>query len=185
MQYWASPSEERRRRTEKKEKQFGRFGAFWFGTFVILFCAIRDIVGHGNTRRWMVRCYKRLSVHRVWDLERFLYIACPCSPYIRVYRLYDTYLPLPLDSQPAANTWNTGQGFITLLKDMNLIVTLLNPFSLWSMSVFTMANRAQMAHSYKQPAVITWCCSLGGEICYSVLLYSGGHGHTGMTSIML
>ena len=91
--YWASPSEERRRR--RRSRQFGRFGAFWFGTFAMLLCATRGLVGHENTRRWMVRCYKHLSVYRVWDLEIFLvlsYIACPRYPYIRVYRLYDSKL---------------------------------------------------------------------------------------------
>jgi len=45
---------------KKKEKHFDRFAAFWFGTFVMLFRATRDLVGHENTRRWMVRCYKRI-----------------------------------------------------------------------------------------------------------------------------
>ena len=43
---------------EEEEKQFGHFGAVWLGTFMILFCATRSLVGCKHTRRWMVRCYK-------------------------------------------------------------------------------------------------------------------------------
>jgi len=40
MQYWASLSEGERRKP---------FWPFW-----MLFCATRSLVGHENTRRWMV-----------------------------------------------------------------------------------------------------------------------------------
>ena len=46
-------------KTEMKEKHFGRFAAFWFGTFVMLSCATRGLVE--NTPRWMVHCYKRFG----------------------------------------------------------------------------------------------------------------------------
>ena len=170
MQYWASPSDERRRRRKKNNLVVlvlsGSVLSLYFSAPLGVLLVMETLEDG-----WYVAINAyQFTVFEIWrDFFVLSYIACPRYPYIRVYRLYDTYLPLPLDSQPAANTWNTGQGFITLLKDMNLIVTLLNSFSLWSMSVFTMANRAQIAQSYKQP-VITWCYSLGGEICYSVLL---------------
>ena len=34
---------------EEEEKHFGCFGAFWFSTFMMLFQATRDLVGHENT----------------------------------------------------------------------------------------------------------------------------------------
>ena len=82
--------EEEEEEEEEKEEEFGRFGAFWFGTFVMLFRATRGLVDHKNTRRWMVRCYKRLSIYLVWDLERSFvlsYIACLRYPYINI-RVY-------------------------------------------------------------------------------------------------
>jgi len=45
---------------KEEEKHFGRFFAFWFDTFVMLFYATRGLVGHENTRRWMLCCYKCL-----------------------------------------------------------------------------------------------------------------------------
>ena len=54
----------KKKEERKKEKHFDRFAASWFGTFVMLFRATKGLVGHENTRRWMVRCYKRLQVYR-------------------------------------------------------------------------------------------------------------------------
>jgi len=44
-------------RLKKKEKHFAPFASSWFSTFMMLFYATRGLVGHENTRRWMVHCY--------------------------------------------------------------------------------------------------------------------------------
>jgi len=42
----------------------------------------------------VIKAYK-LAVFEIWgDFFVLPYIACPCYPYIRVYRLYDIYLLL-------------------------------------------------------------------------------------------
>jgi len=45
---------------EEEEKHLGLFAAFWFSTFMMVFCVARGLVSHENTLRWMVHCYKRL-----------------------------------------------------------------------------------------------------------------------------
>ena len=72
------------KKEEEEKKQFGRLGAFWFGTFR----PTRGLDDHENTQRCMVRCYKHISLPCLRFGEIFL---CPCYLYIRVYRLYDNY----------------------------------------------------------------------------------------------
>ena len=72
MQFWASPSEERKR------NQFGSLATFWFGTFAMLFTSLRVLllVGQESTEdEWYV-------VIEADKFERLLipsHIACLCS----------------------------------------------------------------------------------------------------------
>ena len=43
---------------KKKEKHFARFASSWFSTLAMLSRATGRLVGHENTQRLMVLCYK-------------------------------------------------------------------------------------------------------------------------------
>ena len=49
-----------RLKKKEEEKYLARFASSWFGTFVMLSRATGSLVGHENTQRLMVRCYKGL-----------------------------------------------------------------------------------------------------------------------------
>ena len=88
MQYWACPSEEERRR-----KPFWLFCCFLVWYFHDAFCTSRGLVGHENTRRWMVHCYKHINLPLLRSGEIFLYyqLLHVCAiPTYRVDRLYHT-----------------------------------------------------------------------------------------------
>ena len=61
---------------------------------MLLFCATRGLVGHEKLKGgWyaVINTYQ-FTVFEIWrDFDFFVlsHIACPCYPYIRVYRLYD------------------------------------------------------------------------------------------------
>jgi len=42
-------AEERKKERRRRRKHFGHFAAFWFGTFMMVFCASRGLVGRENT----------------------------------------------------------------------------------------------------------------------------------------
>ena len=52
--------QQQQQRQQQQQQHFGCLATFWFGTFVMIFRATMNLVGHENTQRWMVCCYTGL-----------------------------------------------------------------------------------------------------------------------------
>ena len=69
---------------KKKEKHFGHLATFWFGTFVMLFCTTRRVVGYEALEKEyiVIKAYKFTTLEVLWDFFALSYIALPCYPYV-------------------------------------------------------------------------------------------------------
>ena len=87
---------------------------WFFSTFAMVFLAIRSLVGHENTQRWVVCCYKGLLVYHF----RFFCIVIDCA--ICTHRACDTALLYNEEGKAVQNgnrEWNNK--WFVLTRDPN------------------------------------------------------------------